>query len=371
MRIFDIIHSSAGKGLAKQSADGSMAPGHNGPYHDPETPVRNTAHWSLIWLKVYQITGDASFRDAAERALAYLCSDAARPMQASFWCRKNPAKDYANGLVGQAWAMEALVEAASTLQRPDLLRLAETVFLLHPFDSKLKAWRIVHVDGHHGRFDTTFNHQLWFAAAGGLLASHKGMKPDPEVGSRVDAFLSRLSTHLTLYRDGLIRHKSLGFLAAGWRQKCMRYLMAWPNRRQTSYLRMKSVGYHGFNLYALGMLKATFPEHPVWDSRIINRALHYALSVDYKRDLNLSKYGYPYNPPGFEIPFALQAFAMGSPELCAQWIGEQMQRCFDFKSGLMQNNTEDPETAAARFYEVVRINDCDVTVPIQAVCNGY
>ena len=32
-------------------------------------------------------------------------------MNATFYCRLNPEKDFSNGLIGQAWVIEALVEA--------------------------------------------------------------------------------------------------------------------------------------------------------------------------------------------------------------------------------------------------------------------
>ena len=70
----NLIVESATHALEDQSHDGSKIPGFNGPYHDPETPVRNTAHWMISFLKAYKITGEDRFRFGAERAAYYLQS---------------------------------------------------------------------------------------------------------------------------------------------------------------------------------------------------------------------------------------------------------------------------------------------------------
>lgn len=46
-KLWDLIAKSAKRGIKLQAEDGSMPAGHNGPHNDPETPVRNTAHWCI------------------------------------------------------------------------------------------------------------------------------------------------------------------------------------------------------------------------------------------------------------------------------------------------------------------------------------
>jgi hypothetical protein len=59
MQFADIFLRIAEHGLARQDqATGAMPPGHNGPYQDPETPVRNTAHWIQTYLAANRMTGD-------------------------------------------------------------------------------------------------------------------------------------------------------------------------------------------------------------------------------------------------------------------------------------------------------------------------
>ncbi len=88
MNLYDVVLLSASSALSMQKGDGSMPSGWNGPYHQSETPVRNTAHWLITFLKAYEITNDAGYKEAAEKCAEYLLSDNARPLNATFWHRK-------------------------------------------------------------------------------------------------------------------------------------------------------------------------------------------------------------------------------------------------------------------------------------------
>ena len=130
--------------------------------------MRNTAHWLVLFATTHWRSGEPRLREAALRAARFLASAETRPAGATFWCRSSPGKDACNGLVGQAWAIEALAEAAASLDAEPLAKLAEMVFLRHPFDERARLWRRVEVDGRVLGPDFTLNHQLWFAAAGVL-----------------------------------------------------------------------------------------------------------------------------------------------------------------------------------------------------------
>ena len=49
--ITELFTNSAKRGLAIQKKDGSIPAGFNGPYHDTETPVRNTSHYLMLFLR--------------------------------------------------------------------------------------------------------------------------------------------------------------------------------------------------------------------------------------------------------------------------------------------------------------------------------
>ena len=116
MYLNEIIEQVSHRALPDQNEDGSFPSGCNGPYMDKETPVRNTAHWLVTLLKAYEISGKDIFKDAADKAVKYIAGSEARPMNSTFLCRLNPEKDFCNGLIGQAWVIEALIRAAEVLE---------------------------------------------------------------------------------------------------------------------------------------------------------------------------------------------------------------------------------------------------------------
>src|SRR5512134_800532 len=126
MTLHEVIVDSARAAIALMSpSTGSVPGGHNGPYHDPETPVRTTSHWLITFVAAYRISVGDVFRDAACRAAGYLQTEDARPRRKTFYHRLNPSKDGCNGLVGQAWTLEALLESYEVLELPGLRALAQ------------------------------------------------------------------------------------------------------------------------------------------------------------------------------------------------------------------------------------------------------
>lgn len=84
IKLWDLIVKSAERGKELQAEDGHMPAGHNGPHNDQETPVRNTAHWCITFLKVYEWTGKSEFKKAAKQAADYLINKEACPMNTTF-----------------------------------------------------------------------------------------------------------------------------------------------------------------------------------------------------------------------------------------------------------------------------------------------
>lgn len=364
MTLHELLEVAARAGCEAQQPDGSFAPGRNGPYGDRETPVRNTGHWLVALLAAWQRTGQASFCAAAEAALSHLLSDKARPEGASFWHRLGPGKDRCNGLVGQAWTLEALATAADTLGSLEAAELAERVFLLHPFDERVGLWRRVETDGRDLGFDPTLNHQLWFAAAGSLLAA----SADAEVARRVARFVACLPRNLALRRDGLVRHWVAPFgLARRSRREAIRHWVV--SVREAPALAGKEVGYHAFNLYALALLRLHLPDAGFWRSAAFARLWGAARGPAFRAAVDTNVHGWPYNPTGIEMAFALDVFeGRASRTEQAAWLSEQIARHWDARARALRRATPDPETLAARLYEATRLPDLPLPEPALARC---
>jgi len=373
--VANVVADATNTVLSTQRSDGSFPPGHNGPYEDPETPARNTSHWLVTLSRLCEpafsdIVSDEDrerYQAAAALAIDYLNSR--RPADATIHHRESPGKDQCNGLIGQAWTIEALVTAGSAFNRKELFDTAESIFLTHPFDERANVWQRVEPDGTVLGFDRTFNHQLWFAAAGGELAAHVS----GEVDRQVRQFLDQLETLLHVRDNGLIRHLlqpsfSLGeylsmALDADRRELCRNALLAPvrpPANKRTLW--EKAIGYQSFNLYALAMLAEQYPKHSVWTSQPIERVLQYSTSQPFRDALDGNPYGYPYNCAGIELAYALSVFDAVDSEGQRQWLTQQFKRTYDPETGLMERNNPDPQTLTARLYEATRIPDVMVSI---------
>ena len=362
MRLYQLIEESAMQALSMQLPNGAMPPGHNGPYNDPETPVRNTSHWLISMLKAFEITQGLKFKDGAYQAAEFLLSDDARPMKAAFFCRKNPHKDLCNGLIGQAWTIEALVTAGHKLADQKYLQLAEEIFLMHQFEEEVGLWHRLNVDGSYASIDMTFNHQLWFAAAGALIHN----MPDSTIGRQIKCFLDKaLKQTLCTAGSGRIMHiippfSKLENLARSTVNLIRRPV--WILKHHTSMVK-KEIGYHSFNLYAFALLFKYFPDHPLWNSKKFEAMLNYINNPNYISGLENNSFGYAYNPPGFEVAFCIQEFSslyQNFSKSSDAWVNAQLQRSYCRKDKMMARHTKDKLTLAARLYEVTRLEDMDV-----------
>jgi len=368
--------------LAKNALDYPekyLRAGHNGPYKDPETNVRNLGHWLITFSKCYEWTHEDRFKNRVCQIAEYLCSDESRPYRYSFHHRKNKNKDKCNGLIGQAWTFEALAEASRLLGEPMYASLAEQVFFQHPFNEELGLWNRVDVDGNVLSEDPTFNHQLWFAACISLVKASQSER----ILKRVKRFLDCLNKNLTVLPNGLAYHpiqhlweKDLArhFTLKGWSANVLYHLLdalkhqrlpekrpLFKNIQERTHEAMfyKSIGYHAFNIYAFSLLRQQMQDYPFWSSSALQKMVDYLQTDEYRRSIWDNKYGFPYNPPGFEIPFSLFVLKGLSKEeligITQHWAGEQFRRCLNSKTGKMERNTEDPETHTARLYELTRL----------------
>jgi len=363
----DLILLNARAFLGKQNNDGSFPSGHNGPYFDEELPVRNTSHILILLLKAYAISGEDNFITSARRAAEYISDDARRPMGANFWARKNPLRDFSNGLIGPAWVIEALMYAAPHFGDLKLAELAEEVFLLHPFDEKEAVWQCVNVEGSHAPVDNTFNHQLWFAAVGAMIEGSS------QVAGQVDTFLDNLEGSLRVYENGLIIH----LLQPHRRLKpkikdSLRFILG---RSCRDIVINKAIAYHSFNTHGFSLLYQQRKNHPFWSSEKFRKIISFMETDLYVNGLEhflrdhepdgktlpFSKYAYGYNPVGIEVAFTVQTFPklFRTPvsELVPIWLERQFEKTLNQETGFMERNTDDEITLAARINELARIDN--------------
>lgn len=323
--------------------------GFNGPYNDSETLCRNLCHWLIIISTLYKFKKEKHYKDDAYNIINTLNSKKLRPMNASFHFRLNPEKDFSNGLMGQAWVIEALIFAYKTFNDNTLLNLAIELYNMHSFDHERGLWRVLNVDGSYSSFDKTFNHQLWFAASASLIGNET-------VNRDVNKFIDNVLDKVNLYNDGIIFHKSSLFsfkkeVKYGFLGLSNYIIDTLFNLKSKKSLYSKSVGYHSFNLYAFTMLSDSFPELDFFNSKKFDSISKVLDNHGYYKALNKSNYSYKYNPPGFECAVFISYF-LDDPE---QKIIEHINKNIKVTGLFNDVNVHDTNTSFARLYELSRL----------------
>jgi hypothetical protein len=375
MKVAEVLLASARAGLRLQDSTGAMPPGRNGPWNHPMTAVRCTAHWAITFLGAFRLTEGQDLLDAAVRACDFLSRPDQRPQGGAFRCRMPyGTKTESNGLIGQAWAAEALLAVGQEVGEERYLRLAADVLSLPPYDGRRHGWHVVEVDGRHQGFDNTLNHQVWFCAV--LLQAGQAVPEAWEVwAAAVEDFAAHLPGLAHRSRGGLFDHRIRRTRMATLRSSVARAAGLGQEAESAGFSdRVLSAGYHSFVLHGLAMIvsNAGRLEAKVRDGilRTLSRGLQAGAGVLWKATAATSPIAYSYNPTGFEMAFALvQAQRAGAdlplgprPEA---WIGKQVQRHFDDASGLMVKGASDPDTLASRIYEAASMADLEVVLPTE------
>lgn len=339
---------TATAGCELQRSDGSMPPGRNNTWNDPDTPVRCTSHFTVTFLHAFRWTQDERYRQAASRCLEWLCSPAARPHDATFLCRTTRRKNQCNGLIGQAWALEALLHGFSELRDQRLLDLATRVFQMHPYDSRTGLFRVREVDGAAKNLALTLNHQLIFVAQGMRLAT----LGNEVIQKKVDAFFSMMQATMALSAEGLIEHH----VRRGTRELTRRVFdgVLWPYRRN---IRQRSEGYQSFNMFALAVAHRNRPDATIWrreDMKSRLRAIHrYAANPSYLAGVKENAFALAYRLTGAELLVFQQEFRLeGATQQIRGLIDLQFEAHWDEEAGLLQRGTGDPATLSSRIYEM-------------------
>lgn len=271
-------------------------------------------------------------------------------MGAAFYCRKNPEKDFSNGLIGQAWVIECLTFAADILDLEDLKILAINVHQQHRWNIEKEGWHSLNVEGSHGKVNTTFNQQLWFAAVGANIDGYRLGK------ERAQKYLNNVEGSLNLYADGIIFHDTQAYK---WGNGRFNYALIIPKRiflyfynyTKKNHQRKRSVGYHAFNLVALEYLRKQFPEHSFWKSSIFSKISDVYKKESYIRELKDNKFAYSYNPVGYEYGF----FVGKDIEKVSHLLDEQKKVINIINTSTEVYRSEDKTITKSRIYELCRM----------------
>lgn len=351
--------------LSAQRDDGTMPAAHNGAWGQAETAVRTTAHWAVSWLAAYRCTSDQRFRTAAERALDALQLPGWRPHGAAWHCLGDGSgHNDGNGLIGQAWVMEAFLHAHAVLGRTDLLRAALELYRLHRQDSRTGVYFVLGVDGTHHLPDATFNHQAWFAAISAMVlrAARDAGLPLDDLATGPERFADRLFSimhrNCRYVVEQKVRHRYHGSLHGYLRQAASNLY----NRFVTRRLKTRSVGYLTFTLHGVAMLRAALPHHPVWRSarfaRLAQHAQRYMQRPEFFSACTANRFAFPHNVTGVEMAYVARWFGIKLP--VRRFWDHQFATHWDPDTATLSRHADDPVALAARLYEVVSLLSIDL-----------
>ena len=374
-KIYNFLKNIADKNYIKFKDMNFCPAGKNGPYQFKDTPVRNTAHWSIIYSYLWKKTNENKYKELAFVFLEYLLSEQKKSASGAIQCMEGKEYDKLNGLIGQAWVIEALIYAAKVYNIEKFYDVAIEIFNSQIFDENEGIWYRTDLDGTKLGFDYTTNHQVWFAASGLMILDYKFNK---EIACKIDEFLNIINDkHFDIYSDGLIKH----YLKLKRPPIHSKYYYFKQNIKNLIYplkkfdpnrfdKKSQEIGYHLFELYGYGIVKQYRPEYKLYDKICFQKAVNYGLNIDkLNKKMNvynffrnpkakLNFYTYGYNSPAFEYPYIEYIFkGKCTKQISDKLLDIQEKITLNNLTGMLERNTNDAETLTARCYELVRLLD--------------
>ncbi len=343
MNMPDLIVIAAEKGR-KLVKDGLYPPGYNGPWEQMETPVRNTCHWMVTNAKAFSLTGKGSYKDLVRESAKAILNPKYNPFSASYMIL-NANTSFPNGIIGQAWVMEALVAAYACLEEPWYLELAKRLALKHRFEPSVNLWAILNIDGTTGEIHTSLNQQLWFGVMNYLVGK---LANDAELLRRSELFYTSLHKYFW-YSQDLIHMKinPLSIMSKRRRefQHLVKMLLTEPKTQANA-----TVGYLPFALFPIAYAwkqGANVSDKVISESR---RCIKNFCALPMSK-LEANWYCFTYHPTGFEVSYITKALF---PEAEADgdfWTKHQLDKHYHHFLHSPEATTRPCPTLIARFHE--------------------
>lgn len=342
---------------------GYAVPGHNGPHGHLDTPVRNTAHYLIIYSYMFKKTNNRKYKVICDKFFEYLVARQRESSSGAIKCMEDNSFDHLNGLIGQAWVIEALLYYYDISKDERCLDISKQIFYSQKYDYQKHVWIRVELDGTEIGVDNAYNHQVWFAACSCRLADYLH---DAEIDLMIKDFLTNgANRDFRIYRDGILRHtinlKSKSLKKENLKRFikiCLMPLKKYqPRRFDYKYIER---AYHIFDMYGFTILENKYSELPLFKSDKYKKALKAVEDIKAYNDNNgvstnaFNVYSYSYNSPAFEYAYVSKSHGFYSQEMDNLAFETQKQLMFDDRTHLFSKNNPDIETWNARTYEMIR-----------------
>lgn len=345
MKVQEYLINSVNKKLKDK-----IIAGVNGPHKHKDTIVRVTAHWMIATLKTYELTNEKKYLEFAIKLKEELVKKKHRPFDETFVCRLRKGVD-GNGLIGQAWAIEALIFGWKKLKDNDLRDLAIKIVNKHK-QKKNGLW-VARTPQGKNMFCDTINQQIWFTAMASLL-------PDAEIRRKVRIFMDKIEKNILTRRNGRVKlNARSSSLKEFIYQKSLLVRKKLFNQKIT-----KEIGYHSFAVKGLILLKNQFKNDAFWKEKKFQKIKKYTFSKEYLKNLEDNIFGYGYNVSGIELAFIIESMLPQKEQLKIKFLKKQFSKTYDKKKSLMERNTLDKKTLSARIYELYSLKEKTLSTEI-------
>lgn len=373
-RMIPVIDAIAERKCEKFLVQREFESGINGPYHDPETPLRVLAHWITIFHYEYKKTKKQKYLELIRVLADEICSH--QEKNGTFLVRLKEGKDKVNGTIGMAWIAQGLIEAARALSEDSYYSAAARAYFSQPFDEKIGQYLSREYTGEILGRDVSYNHQLWLAAAGAEINDYR---KNARIQRDISLFLDNSKRIFRTYKSGLIHHHVYNFEPSIlWLKSIKKYYSQGVlNALGKAHYQYKEEGYHYFNMYGFALLRQYYGDHVFFHSKSFLNALSYTLDFTHAFGLTENQarldstgmaqkipcecniFGFGYNSPAFELPYILKVFVGENyrdsyGEMLDELMEKQFQLTYDSERKSFCHNTEDVPTLEARMYEFVR-----------------
>ncbi|AFY81397.1 hypothetical protein [Oscillatoria acuminata] len=324
-----------------------MPSGHNGPYFDIEGPLRNTAHWLVVYSILYKIYPSDKYRQIALKLSNFLKNPGIYKTNLGYVHRQKSKKDGCNGVIGHAWIAESLYRAGKYLDDEISLNLAKEIVSQLTYKPKIGLWsRLDPIKGELS-IDYTYNHQAWFAAIKAeVLANEHNLDV-------VNFLEMSLRGGFRTRSNGLISHLYYSNSPKGKLIQLKYKLSEW---KVPQTIQEKEEGYHLYVLYALARLHSIYPNHSFFDSPAFASSLKLLSERNFYNKLENNRYAFSYNAPGFEmLRIFIEFHEKFTNDYDWNWVialyHKQTEKTYSEHLDL-HTRGEDSFTLAARVYEL-------------------
>jgi GT2 family glycosyltransferase len=346
---------------------GHAIEGHNGPHGHLDTPVRNTAHYLIIYAYLFDTTNETRYKDICIKFFDYLIEVQNKSISGAIQCMSTDKFDHLNGLIGQAWVIESLVYYYEKFKDKRSLEVAKNIFYSQNYDYELHLWRRIELDGKDIGIDNAYNHQVMFAACSSKLSNYCS---DPKIHNIIYDFINHTERDFNIYNSGLLKHSiniNSPEVKSIKRKKIIKLCLTPLKLFDAKLFDPKYIerAYHIFDIYCFSILREQFEDSSIFSSNKYKKAVKYALDIDkynkengvykhLKKNKSFNIYSYSYNSPVFEFPYVQHINGEYDEDMNDRLYNIQKQLMLDDNIKLFSKNNPDIETWNAKTYELIR-----------------